>query len=71
MVSSSIRKVYVLVVEHWSGEVIDCLGVYSDLDEAKKIQKEYDLNRTAISIYAAPYVPAKRGRKKEAKDGLI
>lgn len=64
---------YTLILEHWSGQVIDVIGVYSSLEDAKAVQREYDLNRTAVTLYATPYYPAKRGRKKkvEEDDGSV
>lgn len=45
--------VYILTLEHWSGQVIDIIGVYTDLEEAKRLQREYDLQRQGITLYKA------------------
>lgn len=43
---------YVLTVEHFSGNLKEVIGVFTDLEMAKVIQREYDsFNRIYVTIY--------------------
>lgn len=58
---------YVLTVEHFSGNITQVIGVFTDLEKAKEIQRSYDsLNRVYVTIYRAPLFTEQKTRS--AKD---
>lgn len=63
-------KIYVIVLEHFRGHVIDIPMYFTDLEEAKKAQKEYDLSRMVATIYVVEAAPQnqRKATKRPKKD---
>lgn len=54
---------WVLVIEHFSGTMTEVLGVFTDLEAAKEIQRSYDnLNRISVTIYRTSLFAEKKRR---------
>lgn len=65
------EAVWVMVLTHFSGALSEIIGVFSDLNQAKEVQKQYDtLNRVSVDIYRAPMLrPIAKKKKSDVANG--
>jgi hypothetical protein len=64
MVTLKEQPAFVVAVEHFSGQLLEILGAFESLEEAKALQKQYDMhNRMSVTIYRTTFFSTKKTRK--------
>jgi len=60
--------VFVVTIEHFTGALNEIVGVFTDLEAAKALQRSYnDMTRITVVIYRAPFYSSPKKRQKPQK----